>query len=369
MECLLSSSSATTPSQRTGVLYPPSAWAAPPPVASQGSARYRASNPRSPRLGDRALAEMRKRNLSHRTQKAYLGWMRRFWQFHDRRDPAELGPAHVSAFLTHLAVERNVAASTQNQAIAALLFLYKHVLGLELPWLDDLVRAKRPQKLPVVMSRGEVVAVIGEMSGVTRDMATLLYGSGLRVSECCGLRVQDIDFDANQIVVRRGKGDKDRATMLPQAVQPALREHLILVQEQHQADLRAGQGTVELPYALARKCPNAATEWPWQWVFPATRHYVHDDTGLRRRHHLHPTVLQREVRQAVIASGITKRASCHTFRHSFATHLLEDGTDIRTLQTLMGHKDIRTTMIYTHVLNRGPSGVQSPADRLLLDLE
>jgi len=320
---------------------------------------------RGPRLGDRARAAMRVRHLSVRTEEAYLGWMRRYYEFHGRKDPATLGAAELSAFLSSLATERKVAASTQNQALAALLFLYRSVLGQELRWLDDLVRARGPERLPVVLSRDEVRAVLSSMGGVTRLMATLLYGSGLRLLECCRLRVKDVDFARRQIVVRRGKGDKDRMTMLPAVTASELAAHLVRVGAQHQRDLAVGAGWVELPDALASKLPSAGREWPWQWVFPATRGYADRETGQRRRHHLHETVVQQAVRRAVLASGITKRATCHTFRHSFATHLLEDGSDIRTVQELLGHKDVATTMIYTHVLNRGPGGVLSPADRLL----
>jgi integron integrase len=319
-----------------------------------------------PRLGDRARAAMRRRHLSPRTEEAYLGWMRRYYEFHGRRDPAQLGAEHLTAFLNSLATERRVAASTQNQALAALLFLYREVIGQEFPWLDDLVRAKGPSRLPVVLSREEVRVVLSHIEGVPRLMATLLYGSGLRLLECCRLRVKDVDFGRSQIVVRRGKGDKDRATMLPQAVAAPLRRHLERVRARHDRDLAEGAGWVELPDALARKLPGAGRDWTWQWVFPATRLYVHPETGQRRRHHLHETVVQQAVRRAVVASRIPKRATCHTFRHSFATHLLEDGSDIRTVQELLGHRDVATTMIYTHVLNRGPTGVRSPADRLLL---
>lgn len=323
---------------------------------------------RGPRLGDRARAAMRVKHLSVRTEEAYLGWMRRYYEFHGRKDPATLGAAELSAFLSSLATERKVAASTQNQALAALLFLYRSVLGQEFPWLDDLVRARGPERLPVVLSRDEVRAVLSSMDGVTRLMATLLYGSGLRLLECCRLRVKDVDFARRQIVVRRGKGDKDRMTMLPAVAASELAAHLVRVRAQHERDLAVGAGSVELPDALARKLPSAGREWPWQWVFPATRGYTDRETGQRRRHHLHETVVQQAVRRAVLASGITKRATCHTFRHSFATHLLEDGSDIRTVQELLGHKDVATTMIYTHVLNRGPGGVLSPADRLLSDV-
>ena len=307
---------------------------------------------------------MRLRHLSPRTEEAYLGWMRRYHEFHGRRDPASLGAEHVTAFLNALATRRRVSASTQNQALAALLFLYREVLGVALPWLDDLVHARSPKRLPVVLTRDEVRSVLARMDGVPRLMATLLYGSGLRLLECCRLRVKDVDFGRNQIAVRRGKGDKDRVTMLPASVKPQLTAHLERGRALHARDLAHGAGRVELPGSLSRKLPTAGRDWAWQWVFPATRIYVEKHSGERRRHHLHETVVQRAVRRAVLAAGIAKRATCHTFRHSFATHLLEDGSDIRTVQELLGHKDVATTMIYTHVLNRGPSGVRSPADRL-----
>ena len=233
-----------------------------------------------------------------------------------------------------------------------------------MPWLDNVVRAKRSERLPVVLTREEVRAVIRELQGPPQLMAILLYGSGLRLLECARLRVKDVDFATNQIIVRAGKGDRDRVTMLPAAVKPDLVRHVEMVQRQHEADLRHGAGWVELPWALARKYPNAGREWAWQWVFPATRIYVDRETGQRRRHHLHESVLQRAVKEAVRRAGIAKRATCHTFRHSFATHLLEDNHDIRAVQELLGHRDVSTTMIYTHVLNRGPGGVRSPADRM-----
>jgi integron integrase len=293
-------------------------------------------------------------------------WTKRYIVFHGKRHPAEMGAPEVTEFLTALAVRDKVAASTQNQALSALLFLYRHVLGVELPWLDDLVRAKRPQRLPVVLTREEIRAVLGRLEGVSRLMAIILYGAGLRLLECCRLRIQDVDFATNEIVIRDGKGGKDRMTMLPAAVKTELVRHVARVREQHQADLRQGAGWVELPGALARKYPNAGREWRWQWIFPATRIYVDRLTGQRRRHHLHESVLQRAVKDAVRAAGIAKRATCHTFRHSFATHLLEEGHDIRTVQELLGHRDVTTTMLYTHVLNRGPAGVRSPADRMFL---
>ena len=319
-----------------------------------------------PRLLDRVRAAIRARHYSRRTEKAYVHWIKRYIFFHSKRHPAEMGGAEVTAFLTFLAVHGKVAASTQNQALSALLFLYREVLGLELPWLDDVVRAKRPQHLPVVLTRDEVRAVLQRLDGLPRIMALLLYGAGLRLLECCRLRVKDVDFATNQIVIRDGKGRKDRMTMLPAAVKAALIAHLERAREQHQADLRHGAGWVELPNALTRKYPNAGRDWGWQWVFPATRMYVDRLTAQRRRHHLHESVLQRAVKDAVRSAGIAKQATCHTFRHSFATHLLEESHDIRTVQELLGHQDVSTTMIYTHVLNRGPAGVRSPADRMFL---
>ncbi len=307
---------------------------------------------------------MRLRHFSRRTEQAYVRWMRKYREFHGRRDPARLGAASVTAFLSMLATKEQVSASTQNQALAALLFLYRKVLQQDLPWLDEVVRAKTSIRLPVVMTRDEVRRILGCMHGTPRLMADLMYGSGLRLLECCRLRVKDIDFARNQVTVRRGKGDKDRMTMLPAAMKNDLSRHLERVRLQNQQDLARGAGRVELPGALARKLPSAATRWPWQWVFPATRIYVDRVTQEQRRHHLHETVVQQAVHRAVLESGIEKRATCHTFRHSFATHLLESGSDIRTVQELLGHKDVATTMLYTHVLNRGPAAVRSPLDQL-----
>jgi integron integrase len=305
------------------------------------------------------------RHYSRRTEEAYVAWIRRYIVFHGKRHPAEMGAPELTSFLSALAIHGRVAASTQNQALSALLFLYREVLELDVPWLDGIVRAKRPQRLPVVLTRQEVLAVLRPLEDAPRHMAYLLYGSGLRLLECCRLRVQDIDFATNQIVVRSAKGDKDRVTVLPAAIKVGLARHLEDVRAQHQGDLRDGAGWVELPTALARKYPNAGREWVWQWVFPATRTYRDPATGQRRRHHLHESVLQRIVKAAVHRAGIAKRATPHTLRHSFATHLLEDGRDIRTVQELLGHRDVTTTQIYTHVLNRGPSGVRSPLDAML----
>jgi integron integrase len=323
-----------------------------------------AESSQAPRLLDQVRHAIQVRHYSRRTADAYVGWIRRFILFHGKRHPAQMGEAEVTAFLSSLAVNRRVSASTQNQALSAILFLYQHVLGRELEWLDKVVRAKAPARLPVVLTRDEVRAILSCLSGTPGLVGRLLYGSGLRLLECLRLRVEDLDFGRNEIVVRGGKGDRDRRTMLPSSLRGDLTQHLELVQIQHQADLKRGWGWVEMPGALARKYPNAGRDCAWQWVFPATRHYVDRTTGQRRRHHLHETVMQRAVRSAVLKGGIAKPATCHSFRHSFATHLLEDGHDIRTVQELLGHKDVSTTMVYTHVLNRGGRGVLSPVDRL-----
>jgi integron integrase len=317
-----------------------------------------------PRFLDRVRQCLRTEHYSRRTEEAYVGWIRRFILYHGKRHPAQLGEAEVTQFLTNLAVERKVASSTQNQALSALLFLYGVVLRRDLSWLDGLVRARGPRRLPAVLSREEIGAVFGHLQGTSWLVATLLYGGGLRLMEGLRLRVKDLDFAGNQLTVRRGKGDKDRVTLFPSMAQERFKRHLGLVQAQHHSDRALGGGWVELPAALERKYPNAGLEWSWQWVFPATRRHTDSRTRQIRRHHLHESALQREVHKAVRLAGITKPASGHTFRHSGATHLLEDGYDIRTVQELLGHRDVSTTMIYTHVLNRGPAAVRSPMDRL-----
>jgi len=309
--------------------------------------------------------EMRARHMSPRTQKAYLYWARRFVLFHGERSPRVLGKDDVVAFLNSLVVKGRVSASTHTQALCALLFVYRCVLGDDLPWLDELERPRRPRRLPVVLTRNEVRALLERMDGVPRLVASLLYGAGLRLLECMRLRVKNVDFSLGHILVRDAKGAKDRVTLLPYRLRAALEQQLNAAERLHRADLTGGAGYVELPGALLAKYPNAARSWPWQWVFPATRTYRHLQTGQTRRHHLHETVVQRAFRAAVRFSGIQKPASCHSLRHSFATHLLEAGYDIRTIQELLGHHDVATTMIYTHVLRRGPLGVRSPIDSVL----
>jgi integron integrase len=314
-------------------------------------------------LLDKLRSALAVRHYSRRTIEAYSAWVRRFIMFHGRQHPSHLSAAHVLQFLTSLAEVDQVSAGTQNQALAALVFFYTEVLGLPLAQLGSIPRARRPSRLPVVMTRGEVQKVLEQLSGVWLLMVSLLYGSGLRLSECVGLRVKDVDLGAKQLMVRRGKGQKDRLAPLPRSISASLEAHMQRVREQHAADLARGAGYVSLPDALRAKYPNAAREWIWQWVFPATRTYIDPATSERRRHHIHETALQRAVKSAVSRSGVDKLVSCHTFRHSFATHLLESGYDVRTIQKLLGHQDLRTTMVYTHVLQRGPLGVESPLDR------
>lgn len=315
-----------------------------------------------PLLLEQLRARMRRRGLSLRTEQAYVAWTWRFVRACAGRHPRDLGAREVEMFLTTLANRHHVAASTQNQALAALLFLYREVLGQELPWMDEIQRAKRPARLPTVLSRTEVATLLEQMHGSTWLMAALLYGAGLRLLECLRLRVKDVDFERREIIVREGKGNKDRYTMLPGMAIEALRAQLVETQLIHRRDVAAGFGAVWLPAALDRKYRNAAREWAWQYVFPASARSRDPRSGAMRRHHVDEAVLQRAVKAAVRRAGITKPATCHTLRHSFATHLLEAGYDIRTVQELLGHKDVATTQIYTHVLNRGGSGVCSPLD-------
>lgn len=319
---------------------------------------------RPPKLLDQVRDHLRVKHYSLQTEKLYVQWIRRFILFNGKRHPKDLGAKEVEAFLTHLAVAGQVSASTQNQALSALLFVYKEVLLINLPWLDNVVRAKRPQRLPVVLSRSEVREVLARMKGIYSLLANLLYGTGMRIMECVRLRVKDVDFDRHEILIRDGKGGKDRVTMLPVSVVTLLQLHLQKRQALFEDDQRQGKAEVYLPDALARKYPNAATEWAWQYIFPSGSYSIDPRTGVERRHHLDEKLLQRAMKKSVQAAGITKPATPHTLRHSFATHLLEAGYDIRTVQELLGHKDVSTTMIYTHVLNKGGKGVISPLDQI-----
>ena len=317
-----------------------------------------------PRLLDQVRARIRFKHYSIRTEQAYTDWIKRFVRHFDKRHPSEMGAEEVRAFLSHLAVAGRVSASTQNQAKSALLFLYKEVLGVDLPWLDKVEAAKTSKRLPVVLTRNEVMAVLSRLEGSHGLLARLLYGTGLRIMEGLRLRVKDVDFGRSEILVRDGKGAKDRVTMLPASLAPALREHLERVRRLHLEDLAAGYGEVYLPYALDRKYPAAGREWGWQYVFPSAKLSVDPRSDVTRRHHVQDQAVQRAIHQAVRDAGIVKPATPHTLRHSFATHLLESGYDIRTVQELLGHSDVSTTLIYTHVLNRGGRGVASPLDRL-----
>ncbi|MFQ6538812.1 MULTISPECIES: integron integrase [Aphanothece] len=319
--------------------------------------------PKPPGLIQRYREELQTRHYARRTVATYEQWLRRYLRFHSLRHPREMGSAEVNAFLTHLAVDLQVSASTQNQALSALLFLYRELLERDLE-LEGVVRARTPRRLPVVLTLEEVRSVLQRLNGTEALVAGLLYGSGLRLMEALRLRVHDLDFGRQELTVRNGKGGKDRRTLLPQSVAERLRPHLQEVRQIHQRDLADGWGRVHLPHALARKYPNAAVEWGWQWVFPQQGRWRDQGSGEEGRHHLDPSLVQKAVRRAVLAAGISKPATCHSLRHSFATHLLERGQDIRTIQELLGHSDLKTTMIYTHVLNRGPLGVSSPADLL-----
>jgi integron integrase len=333
-----------------------------PGLAAARSAFPPVTASRSPKLLDRLHEALRSRHYSRRTDQTYCLWVKRYIYFHKLRHPEQVAEPEINAFLTHLAVKEKVSASTQ--ALSALLFLYRHVLGTEIGDLGELIRARKPKRLPAVMTREEVKALLGQLKGERHLMASLMYGAGLRLMECLRLRVQDIEFERNEILVRDGKGFKDRITMLPESLKTPLRDHLRKVKAIHEKDLAEGWGRVQMPYARDRKYPNAAADWRWQWVFPQENRWKNTRAGEEGRNHVHETMLQRLVKEAVRRAGIIKHVGCHTFRHSSATHLLESGHDIRTIQELPGHKDVSTTMVYTHVLNRGGHGVRSPLDGL-----
>jgi integron integrase len=339
--------------------------AVPPSESPSNPASNSGPDGHPPRLLERMRLVIRARHYSRSTEHSYVAWARRFILFHGKRHPDQLGVPEVAGYLSHLAIDSNVTASTQTQAFSAILFLYRDVLGHPLAGLDDVVRARRPVRLPLVLSRGEVQTVLRRMRGTPLLMCSLMYGAGLRLLECCRLRVKDVDFDRREVTVHDGKGQKDRVTVLPDRLVVSLRAQLARAERQFDSDREGDAGYVALPYALARKYPNANREWPWQWVFPARRIHTDPETGERRRHHLHESVLQRMFAEAVRAADLSKPATCHTLRHSFATHLLEAGHDIRTIQELLGHSDVSTTMIYTHVLNLGGRGVRSPLDVLV----
>ncbi len=320
------------------------------------------TNPETPRLLNQVRDKIRLKHYSIRTEQAYTDWIRRFILYHAKRHPVEMGAVEVEQFLTHLAVAGKVSASTQNQAKSALLFLYRDVLTIELPWLDGVTPAKIGKRLPVVLSVQETLRLLDKLEGTTGLIARLLYGSGMRVMEGARLRVKDIDFERCELIVREGKGNKDRVTMLPQSLVVPLQQHLVRVQALHTQELAEGLGDVYLPFALARKYPAGGREWHWQYVFPAAKRSIDPRSGIERRHHVSDQAVQRAVRQAARTAGLNKPVTPHTLRHSFATHLLQSGYDIRTVQELLGHKDVQTTMIYTHVLNRGGRGVVSPLD-------
>ena len=325
---------------------------------------YDLSKTKKPRLLDQVRETIRTKHYSIRTEQSYVQWIRRYIIFHNKRHPEDIGEKEINAFLKHLAVNRSVTASTQTQALSAIIFLYKEVLGREIGFIENVYRAKKPRRLPIVFSRQELRAIMRHLSGERWLMANIIYGAGLRLMECLRLRIKDIDFSYMQIIVRDGKGQKDRITILPDIIKHPLKEHLKKVWNRHQNDLKEGYGRVSLPSALSRKYPNADKEWGWQYVFPSRNRSVDPRSGLIKRHHLSEHFLQRAIKSALRTAKISKMGSTHSLRHSFATHLLEDGYDIRSIQELLGHKDVRTTMIYTHVLNRGGRGVKSPADHL-----
>lgn len=331
--------------------------------SSAPSYRDHTAAPQKPRLLDQVRQVARVKHFSLRTERVYIHWIKRYIRFHSLRHPADMGAAEAADFLSHLAVQGRVASSTQNQALAALLFLYKQVLGIDLPWMADIERSKRPKRLPVVLTHAEVSRLLAYMSGTNALMARLVYGSGLRLMECLQLRVKDLELSRRELVVRQGKGDKDRITMVPDSLVQDLAAHLRLGRRLFERDRSQALPGVQLPGALDRKYPNAGKEWGWFWVFPSRNVSIDPVSGIRRRHHLHETNLRRAIKTATRQAGIAKPVTTHTLRHSFATHLLENGYDIRTVQELLGHSDVSTTMIYTHVLNRGGRGVRSPLDR------
>lgn len=318
----------------------------------------------APKLLDQVRDKIRVKHYSIRTETQYIHWIKRFILYHNKRHPREMGAKEVESFLTHLATAGGVSAATQNQALSALLFLYREILAVNLPWLDNVIRAKKPQRLPVVLSKNEVGKILARMDGTYSLMAQLLYGTGMRLMECCRLRVKDIDFERREILIRDGKGAKDRVTMLPESLIQLLQQQLAKRRQLYEDDLAKGMAEVFLPDALARKYPNAASDWAWQYIFCSGSYSVDPRSGRERRHHIDEKLLQRAMKKAVAASGVQKLATPHTLRHSFATHLLEGGYDIRTVQELLGHSDVSTTMIYTHVLNKGGKGVISPLDHL-----
>lgn len=315
-----------------------------------------------PRLMDQVRDVLRLHHYSLRTEKTYLQWIKRFVLFNNKRHPNEMGEAEITAFLSDLAVNKDVAAATQNQALSALLFLYKKVLNIELDWIDNVVRAKRPIHLPIVLPKQDVIRLLNQLSGIHKLIAYLLYGTGMRISEAARLRIKDIDFSYNQIFIRDGKGNKDRTTVLPNTLLKPLERQLSLSRKYHELDKSEHAPGVYLPHALERKYPNAGREWPWQWVFPSKHRSRDPRTGIIRRHHIYEQNIQRSIKQAVRNSDLPINVTTHTLRHCFATHMLENGYDIRTIQDLLGHKDVKTTQIYTHVMKRGASGAKSPLD-------
>ena len=322
------------------------------------------STTRSPKLLDQVRSAIRTRHYSIRTEEAYIGWIKRYIFFHHKRHPKEMGEAEINRFLSYLAEKENLAASTQNQALCAIVFLYKHVLKKEIGNFGHIIRAKKPRRLPVVFSKDEVRRILNELCGVYKIMTKLLYGAGLRLNECLQLRIKDIDFEYKQIIVRYGKGGKDRITVLPESVIEPLKKQIESVIKIHAKDIQYGYNSVYLPFALERKYPNAGKEIGWHYLFPALNLSTDPRTGKVRRHHIHESILQRAVKKAMLKAGIYKHGGCHTFRHSFATHLLEDGVNIRTVQELLGHRSVETTMVYTHVMNKRKLGIKSPADNL-----